>query len=116
MQLRDALGRWLITALLGLGLVSLLAINSSICRQTKLSEGICQGKAFSFDCPDSVLAHHEEIGQPDDFGVAVEDSIEIFRVDIQQRVFGIDQVATRSKFVSRPARKTRPNISPPMLV
>jgi hypothetical protein len=74
-----------------------------------------QGDALSFNHSDSVLTEQMEIGLPDD-GVAFEDSVEMLRVDIQQRTFGIDQVAIAPQVASKAARNTRPNISPPLLV
>ena len=77
-----------------------------------------QGDALRFNCSDSMLTEPVEIGLPDEFGVALEDedSIEMFRVDIQQRTFGIDRAVIGPKVASKVARNTRPNISPPLLV
>ena len=67
---------------------------------------------------DSMLTGQVEIGLPDDFGVALEDedSIEVFRLDIQQRTFGVDHAVIRPKVASKATWNTRPNISPPLLV
>ena len=78
----------------------------------------CQVDSFGFNCSDSVLTGLVETIASDEFEVAVEDqdSIEIFRVDVEQRTFGIDRVATGPEIVPTVARNTRPNISPPLLV
>jgi hypothetical protein len=59
-----------------------------------------------------------EIGLADEFGVALEDddSIEMLRIDIQQRTFGIDRVVVGPSLASTAGQRTRPNISPPLLV
>jgi hypothetical protein len=59
-----------------------------------------------------------EIGLPTEFGVALEDddSIEVFRVEIEQRAFGINQELIGSSIASTTARNIRPSISPPLLV
>lgn len=77
-----------------------------------------QGDSLRFNCSDSMLTGQVEIGLPDECGVAFEDddSIEMFRIDIQQRAFGIDRVVIGPKVASQAARNTRPNISPPLLV
>lgn len=74
--------------------------------------------AFGFNGSDSMATVLVEIGMPDEFGVAVEDedSIEMFRFDIQQRTFAIDRTMTGRKVVSKVAQTTRPSISPPLLV
>jgi hypothetical protein len=69
-------------------------------------------------CSDLILSAQAEIGLSDEFGVALEDddSIEMLRVDIQQRTFGIDQVVIGPRVASRAAQSPRTNISPPLLV
>jgi hypothetical protein len=59
-----------------------------------------------------------ETSAPDEFEIAVDDqdSIEVFRVDIQQRAFGIDQVVTGPELTSKIARNPRSNFSSPLLV
>jgi hypothetical protein len=59
-----------------------------------------------------------EIGLPGEFGVAFEDddSLEMFRVDIEQRSFGIDQELIGPRIAATTARNIRPSISPPLLV
>lgn len=78
----------------------------------------CAGDALRFNCSDSTLTAPVEIGVPDEFGVAFEDedSIEMFRFDIQQRTFAVDRTMIRAKVAPQFARNTRPSISPPLLV
>ena len=78
----------------------------------------CKVDSFGFNRSDSVLTGLVETSASDDFEVAVEDqdSIEIFRVDVEKRTFGIDRVATGPEIVPTVAGNTRPNISPPLLV
>jgi hypothetical protein len=78
----------------------------------------CKVHSFRFNGSDSMLTGLVEISARDECEVAVEDqdSIEVFRIDIQQRAFGIDQAVTGPEITSKVARKTRPNISPPLLV
>lgn len=77
-----------------------------------------QDDALRFNCFDFMLTEQVEFGGPDEYGVAFEDddSIEMLRVDIQRRTFGIDRVAIGPRMASRAARNMRPNISPPLLV
>lgn len=77
-----------------------------------------QADALRFNCSDSMLTEPLEIGMPDEFGVALEDedSIEMFRFDIQQRTFAVDRTMIRAKAAPKIARSTRPSISPPLLV
>ena len=67
---------------------------------------------------DLILALQVEIGLPDEFGVALEDddSLEMLRVDIQQRTFGIDRELIGPRIAATTARSIRPSISPPLLV
>jgi hypothetical protein len=78
----------------------------------------CQADTLRFNCSASTLANPVEIGVPDEFGVAVEDedSIEMFRFDIQQRTFVVDRTVIRAKAAPKIARSTRLSISPPLLV
>lgn len=78
----------------------------------------CESSALCFTYSDSRLTAPVEIGVPDEFGIALEDedSIEMFRLDIQQRTFSIDRAVIAPKVASKVARTTRPNISPPLLV
>ena len=78
----------------------------------------CKVDSFRFNGSDSMLTGLVEISAPEEFEVAVEDqdSIEMFRVDIQQRAFGIDRVVIGPEITSKVARNPRPNISPPLLV
>jgi hypothetical protein len=105
-----------------LALLGCFAIGLSLLAQTATTEasGICatsidQGDACSFHGSDSVLTEQAELGLADD-GIAFEDSLEMFRVDLQQRIFGGDRTMSGPKTVAKSARDTRPNISPPLLV
>ena len=105
-----------------MGLLGLFALAPSLLAQTATTElrvvfagSIDQRDASSVHGSDSVLTEQAELGLPDD-GVAFEDSLEMFRVDLQRRTFGIDRVGSESKVVSKAARNARPNISPPLLV
>jgi hypothetical protein len=73
---------------------------------------------LGFNGSDSVATILVDIGIPDESGVAVEDedSIEMFRFDIQQRTFGIDRTMTGAKVAPKIARNTRPSFSSPLLV
>jgi hypothetical protein len=77
-----------------------------------------QGDTSCFSYSDFMLTAQVEIGLPGEFGVAFEDddSIEMLRVDIQQRTFGGDRALIGPKVVSQGAGNTRRNISPPLLV
>ena len=74
--------------------------------------------ALCFNCSDSTLANPVEIGLPEEFSVAVEDedSIEMFRFDIQQRTFAVDRTMMGARASQKIARSTRLSISPPLLV
>lgn len=52
----------------------------------------------------------------DDFGVALEDSDELFRVDNQQRTYRMDRAEIEPKACSKQASIGHANISPPLLV
>jgi len=69
---------------------------------------------FDAACSDSMLANPLETGGDD--GVAFEDSVEMLRVNTQQRTFGIGPGVMGSKLASTAAQNTRPNYSPPLLV
>jgi hypothetical protein len=69
---------------------------------------------LGYNGPDSMA----EIGMPDEFGVAGEDedSIEMFRFDVQQRTFSVDRAMIGAKAAPKIAWNTRPSFSPPLLV
>jgi hypothetical protein len=77
-----------------------------------------EGEILRATCSASMLATSAEIGMPDELGVALEDedSIEMFRFDVQQRTFGVDRTVMRARVVPRIARDTRPSFSSPLLV
>lgn len=72
----------------------------------------------AFGATPSILTERTDVGLPDDFSVALEDddSIELLRVDIEQRSFGLDEAGIGPRFVPKPARSSHPDISPPLLV
>jgi hypothetical protein len=63
-----------------------------------------------------MLTEHVDFSLPEDPGGALEDSIEIFRVDIEHRSFGTDPVRAGLKAVPRGRGETRAIVSPPLLV
>ena len=74
--------------------------------------------ALGFNGSDSMATVVVQIGMPDEFGVAFEDedSIEMFRFDVQQRAFSVDRTMIGAKAAPKIAWNTRPSISPPLLV
>lgn len=80
--------------------------------------GFCGSRYAIADNCDLMLTAQLEIGLPDEFGVAFEDDdpVEMLRVDIQQRTFGVDQELIGPGVTSKTARNIRPSISPPLLV
>jgi hypothetical protein len=76
-----------------------------------------QSDPLSFDGADSML-NPLESAPPEEFGVALEDddSIEMFRVDVEQRTFGFDRGVTGPKVALKAVRNIPPSISPPLLV
>jgi hypothetical protein len=139
MSLQFPLGKGLLRAAISLGFLGCLMAPGSLLGRSAASEHLTatievsadasgltpsgsrcpnpsarEGDALAFNGADSMM----EIGMPDEFSVAVEDedSIEMFRLDIQQRTFAIDRTASGLKVVSKVAQATRPYISPPLLV
>jgi hypothetical protein len=82
------------------------------------NQSIGAGDALRFNGSDSMATGLVEIGMPDEFGLAVEDedSIEMFRFDVQQRTFKVDRRLIGAKAATKIAWNTRPSISPPLLV
>lgn len=78
----------------------------------------CESRCAIPDSRDLLVTAQLEIGLPDEFGIAFEDDdpIEIFRVDIQQRTFGVDRELSGPAVAAETARNIRPTISPPLLV
>jgi hypothetical protein len=76
------------------------------------------GSCVILDNCDLILTAQLEIGLPDEFGIAVEDDdpIETFRVDIEQRLFGIDHFVIGPTVAAHSAQSIRSNISSPLLV
>lgn len=91
---------------------------SGFCGSRLASANRSEGDAFCFKCSGSTLTNPVEIGRPDEFGVAFEDedSIEMFRLDVQQRTFAVDRTMIGAKATPKITRNTRPSISPPLLV
>lgn len=52
----------------------------------------------------------------DDFGLALEDSVELFRIDIPCRIRGRDDVATQSNVLLKVVLDRHAETSPPLLV
>jgi hypothetical protein len=136
MSIRFSLGKRLLRAAVSLGLLGCLVAAGTFSSQAAMSESTvvpsaaltsAVGAAPSFGlsrcanpnhCSDLTLSLPVGIGLSDEFGVALEDddSIEMLRVDIQQRTFGIDRVVIGPGVTSKAARSARPDISPPLLV
>lgn len=88
-----------------------------------LSDGFagssCKVASFRFNCSDFILSRFVESSALDEFEVPLEsdqDSIKMLRVDVQLFAFDIDRTVTGPEIMSKGARNTRPNISPPLLV
>lgn len=136
MSIQFSLGKRLLRVAVSLGFLGCLIAAETMSSQAATSESaVVTSKAVigasvampSFcgttcavpnNCSDLMLSEQVEIGLPDEFGTALEDddSIEMLRVDIQQRIYGGDRVEVRPKFASRAASHTRPSISSPLLV
>jgi|GEM_PF-6242007 len=107
-----------------LAFLGLFALAPSAHAQTATTEAgvvfagpiCCQ--VMSFNSSDSMLTRQVDVGLPDEFGIALEDddSVEMFRMDSERCTFGNDRSLIGPTVVSRAARNTRPNISPPLLV
>lgn len=69
----------------------------------------------SLEGSDSVLTG-VGIDVSDDFGVTLEDSVELFRVDIQQRTYRMDRPVTEPKASSKLVSIGHSDISPPLLM
>jgi hypothetical protein len=136
MSIQFSLGKRLLRAAVSLGFLGWLIAAGSISSQAATSDStVVTSKAvigasmampslggsrcaMANNCSDLILSVQAEIGLPDEFGIALEDddSIEMLRVDIQQRTFGIDRVGIGPRPASAGARNARPKISPPLLV
>jgi hypothetical protein len=132
MSIQFSLGKRLIRAAVSLGFLGCLIAAGTLPSQAATSEvsvvaskaviggavatpGSCGSRCAN---PNDMLTAQVEIGQSDEFGVAVEDddSLEMLRVDIQQRTFGLDRKLIGLKIAVTTARNIRPSISPPLLV
>ena len=120
-------GKGLLRAAMLLGFLGCLMAQGSLCGAAATSEpravttelrADTSGPALRSNGFDSIATGRVEIGMPDEFGVALEDedSIEMFRFDVQQRTFGVDRTVRAAKAGPKIARNTRVSISPPLLV
>jgi hypothetical protein len=132
MSIQFPLSGRLLRAAVSLGFLGCLIAAETISNQGATSEsavvtskgGIGASAAMPSFCanPDSgsdlMLSVPVDVGLSDEFGVALEDddSIEMLRIDIQQRTFGIDQVGVGPRVACKAAQSPRTNISPPLLV
>jgi hypothetical protein len=139
MSMQFSLGKGVIRAVISLGFLGCLMAQGSLLARSAASEPFTattevsadasglttddsrypnpsarEGEALAFNEADSLM----EIGMPDEFSVAVEDedSIEMFRFDIQERAFSLDRTVIGLKVISKVAQATRPNISSPLVV
>jgi hypothetical protein len=101
----------------GKALIGASGATPSFCasRSANLNNTSVPAPSAVFAGSDSMLTNQVEIVSSDD-DIALEDSIEMLRVDVQQRTFGLHQVEIGPKIASKAALNTRPNISPPLLV
>jgi hypothetical protein len=134
MSMQFPLGKWLLRAAVSVGFLGCVffaetgqaaAIGSSVVASKAVmgagvvTPGFCGSTcATPNNGSDFVLTVHLEIALPDEFGVALEDddSLEMLRVEIEQRTFGIDQELIGPRIASTPARNIRPSVSPPLVV
>jgi hypothetical protein len=136
MSIQFSLGKRLLRAAVSLGFLGCLIAAGTVSSQAATSQpsvvaseavmgagvatpGSCGSRcANSNNCSDFMLTAQVEIGQPDEFGVALEDddSLEMLRVDIQQRTFGLDRELIGPKIAVTTARNIRPSISLPLVV
>jgi hypothetical protein len=135
MSTQFSLGKSLRRAAVYLGLFGCLIVAQTVSSQAATSESsvvasqavmgadgatsdFCGSRCAISDNCDLVLTVQMEIGLPDEFGVAFEDddSIEMLRVDIEQRLFGIDHEVIGPGIASHPERNIRSSISSPLLV
>lgn len=135
MSIQFSLGKRLLRAAVSLGFLGCLIAAETVSSQAVTSEssvvaskaviggglatpGFCESRCAASDNCDLALTAQLQIAPPDEFGVALEDddSIEMLRVDIQQRTFGIDRAVTGPRVGSKAVQRTRPSISPPLLV
>jgi hypothetical protein len=135
MSIQFSLGKRLLRAAVLLGFLACLIATEAVSSQVATSESsvvaskatmgagvatpdFCGSRCAISDNCDLMLTVPVEIGLPDEFGFAFEDddSIEMLRVDIEQRTFGLDREVTGPRVASQTARNIRPTISSPLLV
>lgn len=132
MSIPFSLGTKLLRAAVSLGFLVGLIAGGAIFGQTATSESaVVTSKTessasvamLSFypnpsSSSDLILSVQVEAGLSEEFGVALEDddSIEMLRVNVQQRTFGLDRLGIGPRVAPKAAQSTRANISPPLLV
>jgi hypothetical protein len=132
MPMQFSFGSGLLRTLVSLGFLGCLIAEQTRSTEAAMTEppivtsaagmgvcSTCKFDSFRSNCSDFLLSGLVKSNPLDKFEVALEDdqdSIGIFRVDVEQLTFGIDRVATGPEIASTVARNTRPNISPPLLV
>jgi hypothetical protein len=102
-----------------LGFLCLLAVIPRVQAQAETSAGqvvICPSAALSLTASNLSLTQPAETGVPGDLGNALEDSVELFRVDGQQRTCVLDPPLIEPKAAAKAVPNWQPNISPPLLV
>jgi hypothetical protein len=135
MSIQFSLGKSLLRAAVSLGFLGCLVAAEPGSSQVATSEssvvvskavmdaevampGFCGSRCAISDNCDLILTAQMEFDPPDEFGVAFEDddSVEMLRVDIEQRLFGIDHFVIGPRVASPTWRNIRSSISLPLLV
>ena len=119
MQLRSTPRKRIFLRGFAFGLLSLLALVSwglSPAPRSESTRVTCQRNAFSAAVHHYAAVEMMKIGAPADFSIALEDSDELFRVEMQPRTFGSDREMIESKVASNVAPRRQAKISPPLLV
>jgi hypothetical protein len=134
MSMQFSFGKRLLRAAMSLGFLGCLTVQGNIqgeaaagerpaastailVHASEVSPNTCRSDALVFIASDSMTARME-IGVPVEVGAAFEDedSVEMFRFDVQQRTFNVDRAVAAAKAAPKIARNTRLSISPPLLV
>lgn len=111
MQRQSAFRSRLILWGFALGFLGLLAAIPSVRAQAALCQPLTVASQSA-----SMRTEHVDFSLPEDPSGALEDSIETFRIAIEQGSFGIDRLTIGPKVVPKVTRNSRPIISPPLLV
>jgi hypothetical protein len=123
MRMQSSFGKGLLLALLGF--LGCLIVQGDLRPPVVTGEtadsscGVRSGgqiAALGLTGSDCKLTDRVEIGVADDDVVFEEDAVELCRVDIRERTFGIGHGAIGPRFASGIARDTRLGISLPLLV